>query len=128
MQPTPASVELLLPHTVRLGDTVPITLQVRNEGKQPIQLELPGRPVAFDVIVQGPGGTEVWRRLRGVVTPSILMLLRLEPGEAREFTTRWPQVDHGRRPVAPGSYQVWAVLPIGPERLTTRREELVITP
>jgi intracellular proteinase inhibitor BsuPI len=122
-QPT---VELVLPPKVRLGDPVAITLEVRNDGSQALDLELPGRPVAFDIIILGPDGTEVWRRLHHAMTGSALMLLRLKPGESREFTAEWAQVDnHGRR-VPPGRYLVRGVLPAQMGRLMTKDHELVI--
>lgn len=126
MPPIQPSVQLVLPPKVRLGDTVTITLRVRNDGSRPLDLELPGRPVAFDIVVLGPDGAEVWRRLHNFVTGSALMLLRLEPGEVREFTAQWAQVDNDGRPVAPGSYHVRGVLPVQNQRLTTAPRELVI--
>ena len=128
MRPIQPSVELVLPPKVRLGDPVAITLRVRNDGSRPLDLELPGRPVAFDVVVLGPDGAEVWRRLRNFVTGSALMLLRLEPGAVREFTAQWDQVDNDGRPVPPGRYSVRGVLPVQNRRVTTAARDLVITP
>lgn len=126
MRPTQPTIELVLPPRVRLGDTVAIALEVRNDGSQALDLELPGRPVAFDIVILGPDGTEVWRRLHNSVAGSALMLLRLNPGERREFTAKWGQVDnHGRR-VKPGRYLVRGVLPAQTGRLTTVDRDLVI--
>jgi hypothetical protein len=122
-QPT---VELVLPPKVRLGDTVAIALEVRNDGSQALDLELPGRPVAFDIIILGPDGTEVWRRLHNTMTGSALMLLRLKPGESRKFTAEWGQVDNYGRMVAPGRYRVRGVLPAQTGRLMTVDRELII--
>lgn len=127
MRPRQLAVELVVSPDVRLGDTVAITLRVRNEGTEPVELQLPGRPVAFDVVIVGPDGGEVWRRLRGAVTGSALMLVQLAPGAVRDFTVRWAQVDNNGRPVAPGRYKVLGILPIQPRRLTTAAHELVIT-
>jgi hypothetical protein len=121
-------IELDVAPSIGLGDTVEVTLRVRNDGPDPIDLELPGRPVAFDVVVVGPDGAEVWRRLGDAVSPSILMLLRLGPGETRDFTATWAQRDKAGRPVPPGRYTVYAVLPLPTGRLTTARRELVIKP
>jgi hypothetical protein len=123
-QPT---IELVLPPQVHLGDRVMIALRVRNDGSRLLNLELPGRPVAFDVIIRGPDGAEVWRRLRNTITGSALMLLRLKPGQVREFSAQWAQVDNDGRPVAPGSYSVRGVLPAQEGRLTTAVRELIIT-
>ena len=126
MRATQPTVELVLPPQVHLGDTVAVTLRLRNDGSQPLDLELPGRPVAFDVIILRPDGAEVWRRLRNMVTGSALMLLRLKPGEVREFTAQWAQVDNDGRRVAPGSYSVRGVLLVQKSRLTTAARQLVI--
>ena len=123
-QPT---IELVLPPRVHRGDRVAIVLRVRNDGSQPLNLELPGRPVAFDVIIRGRDGAEVWRRLRNTMTGSALMLLRLKPGQVREFSAQWAQVDNDGRPVAPGSYSVRGVLPVQKGRLTTAARELIVT-
>lgn len=122
-QPT---VELVCPPEVRLGDTVAITLRVRHDGSQPLALQLPGRPVAFDVVIMGANGIEVWRRLHGTVTASALMLVQLAPGEFRDFTAEWAQVDNAGRPVGPGTYLVRGILPLEGRRLTTAAGELLI--
>lgn len=120
------SVKLVLPPEVRLGDTVAITLRVRNHGSRPLELQLPGRPAAFDIVVTGPDGAEIWRRLHGAVTASALMLVQLAPGESRDFTVDWVQVDNAGRQVGPGTYSVRGILPLQKRRLTTATTELII--
>src|SRR3954469_11510027 len=69
MQPGPAVVELLMASKVPPGDTVEITLRLRNNSIRPLALQLPGRPVAFDVVISRADGAPVWRRLnRGLVS------------------------------------------------------------
>ncbi len=123
---TQPTVELEVPSEVRLGDTVEVTLRLRNEGTEALSLELVGRPVAFDVFITGPGGREVWRRLHGKAVASALMLLQLGPGESREFTARWPQQDSQGRPVPPGRYTVQGTLPTGSRPLTSAPRDLLI--
>lgn len=122
-QPT---VELLLPPRVRLGDTVAITIRVRNDGSRPAELRLAGRPVAFDIVIRAADGSEVWRRPREGAVGAALIAMRLAPGQAHDFTVRWAQVDSGGSPVAPGRYLVRGVLPAERRRLTTGPRELVI--
>ena len=122
------TVDLVLPPTARLGEAVPITVRLRNTSSQPVNLELPGRPVAFDVVVTGTDGTDVWRRLHNRVTGSALLMLRLGPGESRDFATEWPQVDNQGRPVPAGSYNVQGMLPVGSTRLVTASRELLLVP
>jgi len=121
-------VELVAPSKVRAGEPVDIALRVRNDGSMPIDLELSGRPVGFDVVVLGPDGREVWRRLRDSVVGAALMLLTLEPGETRDFEVRWTQVDSAGRAVAPGRYTLRGTLPMGAGRMTTAPHQLVIDP
>lgn len=128
MQTTPPAVELFLPQKVGVGDTVEITLRLRNDGSTPLDLQLPGRPVAFDIIVQGPDGTEVWRRLAKSVVSSALMLLRLPPGGARDFVVQWGQVSNDGHRVVPGKYRVQGILPTEAGRLTATPRDLLIEP
>jgi hypothetical protein len=125
---TQPTIELLAPPEVHVGDTVEIVLRLRNDGPKPIDLELTGRPVAFDVIVTGPDGKEVWRRLEGAAVASILMLLTLQPGEGRDYTAQWAQVDRAGRAVAPGRYVLQGILPMGRRRMTTAPRDLLIQP
>jgi Intracellular proteinase inhibitor len=125
---TQPTIELLAPSKVKAGDTVEIVLRIRNDGPKPIDLELSGRPVAFDVVVTGPDGKEVWRRLEGAAVASILMLLTLQPGEGREFTAQWAQEDQAGRAVAPGRYVMHGILPMGRRQMTTAPRELIIEP
>jgi hypothetical protein len=126
MQATSPVVELLVPPKVGLGDTVEITLRLRNDGSRSLDLQLPGRPVAFDIIILGPDGTEVWRRLAQGMVSSALMLLRLPPGEARDFVAHWDQVGNDGRRAAPGTYRVQGILPTDKGVWSTQPRQLLI--
>lgn len=124
-QPT---VELVAPARAHAGDTVDIVLRVRNDLQQPMTLELSGRPVGFDVIVTDAGGEEIWRRLAGGAVGAALMLLTLQPGEARDFSARWLLVDQAGQEVPPGRYTLRGTLPLTGRKLTTPDRELIIEP
>jgi hypothetical protein len=125
---TQPTLELIVPDTVTVGDTVEIVLRLRNDTPAPLDLELAGRPVGFDIVITGPGECPVWRRLDGEVVASALMLLTLAPGETRDFVARWDQVDGGGRQVPPGRYGVRGYLPLGRGRTAAPARELVIRP
>lgn len=128
MQAISPAVELLLPPKVGVGDSVEITLRLRNDGSRPLDLQLPGRPVAFDIIVLSPDGTEVWRRLARSVVGSALMLLRLPPGGSKDFVVEWGQVSNDGHRVGPGRYRVQGILPTAGGRLATPPRDLLIEP
>jgi hypothetical protein len=120
------TLELAVPSRAPLGDTVEISIRVRNTGKRPAALELSGRPVAFDVVIRGPDGSEVWRRLRRGAVAAALVVLRLEPGEAHDFSLQWAEVDDEGSQVRPGRYTVRGMVPIdGQKRVTAERELLI---
>ena len=116
----------LLPPKVGVGDTVEITLRLRNVGSRPMDFQLPGRPVAFDIAIVRPDGTEVWRRLAKGVVGSALMLLRLEPGGIKDFVVQWPQVDNAGLPVGHGTYVVRGTLPTEAGQLAAPPRDLLI--
>lgn len=128
MQAIQPTVELLLVPKVGLGDTVEITLRLRNDGSRPIDLQLPGRPVAFDISILRADNTQVWRRLNRSVVSSALMLLRLPPGGTKDFVVQWTQVDNAGRPVGPGSYIVHGILPTQAGPLAAISRDLLIEP
>ncbi len=125
---TQPTVELVAPSKIQVGDTIPIVLRVRNPDAKPIHLELSGRPVGFDVVIVRADGSPVWSRLGNSVVGAALMLLTLGPGETRDFTVRWAQLDAGGKPVTPGRYTLWGILPTGAGRMTTAPRDLVIQP
>ncbi len=123
MQPT---IQVVAPEKVAAGDTVEIALRLRNDESQPLRLELSGRPVAFDIVIEDADGGVVWRRLEREAVSQVLMLLTLQPGESRQFRVRWGSVDSRGRRVAPGSYTIVGLLPVGNGVLRTPPRALVI--
>lgn len=110
--PDPLRLRLEAPDGVRAGEPVPLRLVLENHGDRAVAVELGGAPIAFDFVVVGPDGSEVWRRLEGMPVEAILQLHTLGPGEALEFLDRWDQLDRRRRRVRPGDYRVRGVLPV----------------
>lgn len=102
--------EIVAPPRVRVGEPVPVTLRVTNTGKQPVELYLTGRPVAFDIIVARPGGEIVWRRLQGETVAAILQVRILASGDSLEFKDEWNQRTDAGESVEAGDYTLRGVL------------------
>ena len=102
--------EIEIPPAARTGEPVPITLRVRNLGKRPRELNLAGRPTAFDVTVTRTDGSVVWRRLEGATIPGILGIQVLEPGGMLEFKDTWDQRTQRGEQAGPGWYTVEGAL------------------
>lgn len=83
-----------------------------NDGDAPAELLVPGRPPAFDLVVETWDGRVVWRRLEGEAIAMALGIVRLEPGEARTFVATWDGRDRSGEPVPPGLYVVRGRLPV----------------
>jgi hypothetical protein len=120
------AIELIAPPSLRRGDTVEIAVRVRNDETRPVDLELSGRPVTFDVVIRAADGAEVWRRLRGGAVAELLAVLRLAPGEAHDFSVRWAGVDEAGVPAPPGRYTLQGMIPINGRRRTTAVRTLVV--
>ena len=123
------TLDLVLPDTVHVGDSVPITLRVTNTGRRPATLYSQGRPTAFDILVAKADGKLVWHRLNDAVISAVLEVRELAPGEVLEFTDSWDQRDDGGHVVAAGEYRVTGVLPGDPPgELRSRPAQLRIRP
>lgn len=116
------TVTLEVPHEVRTGEPVPITLRVTNPTNGPLTLYLRGRPIAFDLIVAGSDGVVVWRRLEGAVIAMVLQVRTLPPGETMELHDIWRQTTRTGGAAQPGNYVVTG------EVLTDRPRSLVSPP
>jgi hypothetical protein len=106
--------QIVLPATVRAGESVPIVLRLTNTGRNSVTVYLQGRPVSFDIIVSRRDGGVVWRRLEGAVVPAVLQVRTLAPSEALEFRDTWAQRSNLGESVGPGEYLVTGVLPTDP--------------
>jgi Intracellular proteinase inhibitor len=102
----------------RAGEPVPITLRARNAGPKPLELQLRGRTVTFDITIARARGAIVWRRLEGQTVPAILQVWELAPGESLEVRHEWDQRSNDGVPVGPGLYEVHgSLLMAGPRPL-----------
>jgi hypothetical protein len=123
------TLDLVLPGTVQVGDTVPITLRVTNTGRKPATLYSQGRPTAFDVLVTKADGRLVRHRLNHAVISSVLQVRELAPGEVLELEDYWDQRDDRGQAVPIGEYRVTGVLPTDPPgELRSRPARLRILP
>lgn len=84
--PAPLELRLEAPRQVRAGQPVPLRLTLTNRGDRPVEVELTGQPIAFDLAVVASDGTEVWRRLVGVPIEAILQPRTLAPGQEIAFS------------------------------------------
>jgi hypothetical protein len=123
------TLDLVLPGTVQVGDSVSIMLRVTNTGRKPATLYSQGRPTAFDIVVARPDGSLVWHRLNQAVISSVLQVRELAPGEMLEFEDSWDQRDDRGQAVSAGEYRVTGVLPTDPPaELRSRPARLRILP
>lgn len=111
-----------VPAEVRAGRPVPIRLRLVHGGEEPVVLELRGRPIAFDVLVEDAAGNRVWRRLEGRTVSAILQVRTLAPGDSLELRETWDQRGDDGGAVGPGTYTVRGFLP------TVSRGRLEATP
>lgn len=128
--PAPLRLRLEVPEQVRAGQSVPIRMVLENGGETPYELELGGSPIAFDLVVGMPNGSQVWRRLEGMPVEAILQLRTLDAGREMTFSDTWDQQDNRGRRVGPGTYRVRGVLPVlgTPGGWGTDTRTLVIVP
>lgn len=110
--PPPLHLRLEAPTRVRSGEPVTVRLVLANRGDRPIEVELGGSPIAFDIALAASDGSEVWRRLEGVAVPAVLQPRTLGPGEEMELADVWRQRDGRGERVRPGMYYVRGVLPV----------------
>ena len=118
---------VVAPRSARLGEPVPVTLRLTNAGNQKVDLYLLGRSITFDIIVAGPDGRVVWRRLEGASSQQVLQVKTLAPGETLELKDAWTQRTNAGAAVAPGVYTVRGLLPTDATPLQTAPVRLRIT-
>jgi hypothetical protein len=99
------TLDLVLPTVAPQGTDVPIVVRVRNASDRPLDVIFMGRTIAFDIVVAGPDGTVVWRRLQGAMIEQILQVRTMTPGESLELRDTW------KAAVPPGRYTVRGAIP-----------------
>ena len=126
LRSSPLSLEVKSP--VKVGETVLLTLKWKNVEGRPMSLTLGGNP-AYDFVVTGPDGVDLWRWSHGQVSQDILETRTIEPGREVVFKAEWPQRDNQGKPVPPGAYSVRGILNTEPpEKLETALKPLIILP
>lgn len=111
--PTPLELTLHAPDEVPAGEPIPFHLSLRNKGGEPIEVELGGEPITFDLLVtREDDGSEVWRRMEGYSVEEIVQVVTVAPGASVVFADVWSSIGNDRQWVAPGSYRVQGVLPV----------------
>ncbi|MGH8525746.1 MAG: BsuPI-related putative proteinase inhibitor, partial [Gammaproteobacteria bacterium] len=78
---------------MKAGETVPLTLKWKNVEDRPMSLILGGNP-AYDFVVAGADGAEVWRWSHGQVSQDILESRTIDPGSEAVFAAEWRQQDN----------------------------------
>lgn len=126
--PRTVTVTVVVPESVRRGDPVPITLRLTNTGKEPENLYLTGRSIAFDIIIARTDGEIVWRRLERATGEQILQVKTLAPGATLDLKDRWRQRTNAGGAVPPGAYTVTGIIPTDREPLRTAPAQLRIAP
>jgi hypothetical protein len=100
----PLRLTLEVPKEVQVAESVPLKLRIENTSSKILHLTVGYAP--YDFIVTTPDGTEVWRWSYGKVFPLGTQFLIVQPGEAKEYSEMWEQLDNEGYPVLPGTYLV----------------------
>lgn len=127
--PPPLELSLEAPREIPAGEPIPFRLILRNRGMDPIQVELGGEPITFDLLVtREEDGAEVWRRMEGYATEDILKIVTVPPGDSVVFADVWSSIGNDRRWVTAGRYRLRGILPVVgiPEGWTTEERAMVI--
>lgn len=112
---------IIAPETVRAGTPVRITLHVTNTTSHAVEAHFLGRDITFDIVVTRRDGSVVWQRLAHAVVQGILQVKTLAPNDTLKLSDVWRQEDDAGKPVPPGNYTLWGVLP-SDEREARRTE------
>jgi hypothetical protein len=121
------AVRLRAPEFATPRTPVGYSVVITNEGDEPLELNLSGREINFDLIVTGKGGERVFSRLSEGATQSILRLETLAPGESITLSDSWDQRDSTGNFVAPGFYTLQALVMTDSEPFISQDALLHIT-
>lgn len=100
----PLRVTLEVPKQAQAGESVPLKLRIENISGKALNLTVGYTP--YDFIVTASDGTEVWRWSYRKTFPLAAISLTLQPGEVKEYSETWYQLDKEGYPVLPGTYTV----------------------
>lgn len=132
-QPSPSSpqpclhLHLAAANEISSGQSLDLRLSLENTCQDSVEAYLGGRP-AYDFLVTGTEGEEVWRWSHGEAIQAILEVKVLGPGEALVFEAAWDLRSNEGGAVPPGRYQVRGILRGDPPQVfETDPAPLVIT-
>lgn len=100
----PLRLTLELPKEVLSGESLSLKLKIENTSDRVLNLKIGYAP--YDFIVTTPDNTEVWRWSHGKAFPLMTQPLLLQPGEIKEYSETWDQLDNEGYPIPPGIYFV----------------------
>lgn len=127
--PPPLELSLEAPREIPAGEPIPFRLVLRNRGLDPIQVELGGEPITYDLLVtREEDGAVVWRRMEGYATEDILQIVTVPPGDSVAFADVWSSIGNDRQWVSPGRYRLRGILPVVgvPQGWATEERTMVI--
>ena len=108
------------------GETVSMTLKLRNGSYWPVWFDTGGIP-PHDFVITNGSGEEVWNWKCGKFIAPPLDMESLKLGEELEFVGEWEQVNNRGEPVPAGTYFIRGVLNMDyPERLVTPPQKLEV--
>lgn len=91
--------------SARTGDTIPITLTVKNISAGPITVMLGGAPEAISQVKQG--NVEIWNWATGKAFPAVLPSPQsIGPNETKTYDLSWDQKSNAGVQVPSGSYTI----------------------
>ena len=85
------------------GETVSMTLKLKNGSYGPVRFATGGIP-PHDFVITNGSGEEVWNWKCGKFIVMPLNVASLQPGEELEFVGEWEQVNNRGEPVPAGTY------------------------
>ena len=107
------------------GDTVSMTLTLRNISDEPVQFYTGSSP--HDFVVSTVNDQEVWHWRCGKTFPAIMREIKLEPGEELVLAGEWEQMSNWGEPVPAGTYLIRGMLIMEPAGiLVTPPQELEV--
>ena len=107
------------------GETVSMTLTLRNSSDPPVQFDTGSAP--HDFVVATVHGQEVWHWRCGKTFQAILRHIKLEPGEELVLVNEWEQMNNWGEPVPAGTYLIRGMLIFEPAGiLATPPQELKV--
>ena len=107
------------------GETVSMTLTLKNSSDAPVQFYTSSTP--HDFVVATVYGQEVWHWRCGKTFQMINRQIKLEPGEELVLDGEWEQMDNWGEPVPAGTYLIRGMLIFQPAGiLATPPQELEV--